>query len=147
MAAMFPRPFSIHVVVTAARAPSASHAMAPGATLPPPPQRAQRPGQGNGAGAVGRTRQRAAVSPCPPRALQDSHTRSFTANHGQSKPLLNGCVLGVSCSSQALDAGSIPVVREASASRYSTAPCCSATGRASEAMVHVCLRRVTPRFG
>jgi hypothetical protein len=35
----------------------------------------------------------------------------FTANHGRLKPLLNGCVLPRSCSSQALDAGSIPVTR------------------------------------
>jgi hypothetical protein len=46
-------------------------------------------------------------SPCPPRALQGSHSRSFTANHGQSKSLLNGSVLARSCSSQALNTGSI----------------------------------------
>jgi hypothetical protein len=43
------------------------------------------------------------------RALQGRHPQSFTATHGQSKPLLNGSVLRMSCSSQALDAGSIPV--------------------------------------
>jgi hypothetical protein len=38
------------------------------------------------------------------RALREGHLRSFTANHGQPKPLLNRCVLRMSCSSQALDA-------------------------------------------
>jgi hypothetical protein len=37
------------------------------------------------------------------RALREGHLRSFTANHGQPKPLLNRCVLRMSCSSQALD--------------------------------------------
>jgi len=41
-------------------------------------------------------------SPCPPRALQGRQSRSFTATHGQSKPLLDGCVLPMSRSSQAL---------------------------------------------
>ena len=45
----------------------------------------------------------------PLRALQEGHPGSFTANHGQSKLLLNGCVLAESCSSQALNVGSIPV--------------------------------------
>ena len=36
---------------------------------------------------------------------------AFKATHGQSKPLLDGSVLRMSCSSQALDAGSIPVTR------------------------------------
>ena len=48
---------------------------------------------------------------CPLRALQGRHPGSFTANHGQSKLLLNGSVLRMSCSSQALDTGSIPVTR------------------------------------
>jgi len=38
--------------------------------------------------------------PCPLRALQGRHSRSFTAIHGQSKPLFNGCVLRMSCSSK-----------------------------------------------
>jgi hypothetical protein len=61
-------------------------------------------GQDKGTGQEqGRTRQERTVSPCPPRALQGSHSRSFTANHGQLKLLFNGSVLGMSCSSQALD--------------------------------------------
>jgi len=102
----------IHVVVPAARAPSASHAMAPGATLAPvtttsTAARTRERGQEQG-----RTRyMNGQEVPCPPRALKGSHSRSFAANHSQSKLLLNGSVLAVSCSSQALDAGSIPVTR------------------------------------
>jgi len=49
---------------------------------------------------LGRWRTR---SPCPLRALQEGQPGSLTATHGQSKPLLNGSILGMSCSSQALD--------------------------------------------
>jgi hypothetical protein len=59
--------------------------------------------QGNGAGAGSDSVNERTRSPCPPRALQGRHSRSFTANHGQSKPLLTGFVLGMSCSSQALN--------------------------------------------
>jgi len=91
----------IHVVVPAARAPSASHAMAPGATLAPvtTTSTAARTRE-RGVGAEGRTRyMNGQEVPCPPRALKGSHSRSFTAN--QKLPL-NGSVLAVSCSSQAL---------------------------------------------
>src|SRR5581483_5653158 len=68
-------------------------AMAPVAPLlPPPPRRASRPGPGDGAG-VG-----SSDSLCPLRALKGGHSGSFMANHGLSKPLLNGFVLGMSCS-------------------------------------------------
>ncbi len=83
--------------------------MAPAPPLPPSPRRAQRPGPGNGAGAGsslanGRTR-----SPCPPRALRRRHPRSFTVNHGEPKPLLNGSVLPKSSSSRAPDANPFPL--------------------------------------
>jgi hypothetical protein len=57
-------------------------------------------------------------SPCPPRALQGRHPRSFTANHGQPKPLINGRVQRMSCSSQALDAGSLPVARSSKSRHF-----------------------------
>jgi hypothetical protein len=41
--------------------------------------------------------------PCPPRALHGEHQRSFTANHGQPKPLLSGSILPTSGRSQAHD--------------------------------------------
>jgi hypothetical protein len=34
-----------------------------------------------------------ARTPCPLRALHGGHLRSFTANHGQPKPLLKGSVV------------------------------------------------------
>jgi hypothetical protein len=68
--------------------------------VPPTPRRAQRPGQGNGAGA-GSDSTKGAVDPCPPPALQRRHLRSFRANHGQLKLLLTNSVLARSCNSQA----------------------------------------------
>jgi hypothetical protein len=52
-------------------------------------------------------------SPCPLRAVQEGHSQSFTAIHGLSKSLLTSSALRMSCSSQALDAGSIPVTGSA----------------------------------
>ena len=46
----------------------------------------------------GRTRQmNGQGSPCSPRALQGRQSRSFTDTHGQSKPLLDGRFLRISC--------------------------------------------------
>jgi hypothetical protein len=49
-----------------------------------------------------------ASRPCPLRALQGSHPRSFTANHGQPKLLFSSSVLRMSCSSQAHDQTQMP---------------------------------------
>jgi hypothetical protein len=58
----------------------------------------------------GRSRVERVTSLCPPRALEGRHPRSFTANPGQRKSLLNGSVLAKTCSSQAHDSKTnIPV--------------------------------------
>jgi hypothetical protein len=103
-AATFPRPLSIHVVVTAARAPIGV-AMRWRQRHPCPRHHDERSGQDQGTGQEqGGTRQMERTSsPCPPRALQGSHSRSFTATHGQPKPLLTSSVLTKSCNSQAID--------------------------------------------
>ncbi len=88
------------MVAVVARAPSAT--LAP-VTTTSTAARTKGPGQEQG-----RTRQRRTVRPCPPRALQGSHSRSFTANHGQSKQLLDGFALAMSCSSQAHDQLQVP---------------------------------------
>ncbi len=101
----FPRPISIHVGVTAARAPNRRRdAMALAHRCPR--HHDEHRGQDEG---TGQEQGRAGRSPCPRRALHRGHLRSFTASHGQSKLLLNGSVLRRSCSPQALDAVSIPV--------------------------------------
>jgi hypothetical protein len=82
----------------------------------------------------GRTRQmNGQGSPCPPRALQGRQSRSFTANHGQPKPLRTGSVLRMSCSSQAHDEPRTqhqsPTIAPAQDHRCSHAVCRLAAGR------------------
>ena len=55
-----------------------------------------------------RIRSIAADHPCPPRALHGEHQRSFTANHGQPKPLLKGSILPELSCSQAHNQKPVP---------------------------------------
>ena len=112
--ATFPRPLSIHVVVPAARAPTASRCDGASATLAPvttTSTAARTKGTGQ---EQGRTRQMKDKKSVPLRALQVRHSRSFTASHGHSKLLLESFVLPMSCISQAHSfqphaSGTIPV--------------------------------------